>query len=330
MSVTKNAARKRIGTVFAVAGALSIALTACSGGNSGSGDSNTLTLGFPGSIGTTDVPAVLALEALKEDGWDASYIEFDSPDVQTQALLRGDVNVASMGPATVMSADLAGSDIKMVANNNNNDLQVIASPDITECADLDGKPVAYQSDGATSTAHLKRWLQDNCPDAQPEFMVISGSANRATALLEGQISGTIVRLEDWIPAIEGHEGEAEILASLSADQSDLLTQTIAVTNESLESNPDLTQAFLEALQAEFDELNADPTAYADKAAEILDVDPAEAAAVYEQLVEEGVIPETVGIDMSHVDATLTFYQENGTIPEGDLTSSDVADDRFNS
>ena len=319
----------------ALATGLALALTGCASGDAPASDGadaapGSVLLGYPGGLGPGDAPSALALESLKEKGWEVEFIEFDSPDVQTQALLRGDVNFAAMGPSTVMSANLAGADLKMVTNDVRNDLQIVVSPEITECADLDGKPVAYHSEGSTSTAHLKRWLADTCPDASPEFMVISGSANRATALIEGQIAGTVVRLEDWIPAIKGNETKAKVLTSLSEDQSNLLAHTITTTTDTIENKPELVEAYLEALQAEFTALQEDPAAYADRAAEVLGMDAAELVDVYEQLVELGIFPTAVGIDMDEVAATLKFYQESGSIPEGELAVSDIADDRYNS
>ncbi|MBP6684064.1 MAG: ABC transporter substrate-binding protein [Leucobacter sp.] len=319
----------------ALATGLALALTGCASGDApasegSDGAPGSVVLGYPGGLGPGDAPSALALESLKEKGWEVEFIEFDSPDVQTQALLRGDVNFAAMGPSTVMSANLAGADLKMVTNDVRNDLQIVVSPDISECGDLDGKPVAYHSEGSTSTAHLKRWLADTCPDASPEFMVISGSANRATALIEGQIAGTVVRLEDWIPAIKGNETKAKVLTSLSEDQSNLLAHTITTTTDTIENKPELVEAYLEALQAEFTALQEDPAAYADRAAEVLGMDAAELVDVYEQLVELGIFPSAVGIDMDEVAATLKFYQESGSIPEGELAVSDIADDRYNS
>lgn len=329
----KKFAKWAWGTGALVTG-LALALTGCSsaGGGEANGEESSpgsIVLGYPGGLGPGDAPSALALETLAADGWKTDFIEFDSPDVQTQALLRGDINFAAMGPATVMAANLAGADIKMVTNDVANDLQIVVAPDINECSDLDGKPVAYHSEGSTSTAHLKQWLLDTCPDATPEFMVISGSANRATALIEGQIAGTVVRLEDWIPAIKGNETKAKVLTSLSEDQGDLLAHTITTTTKTIENEPELVEAYLDALAAEYESLNADPTAYAERAAELLGMDAAVLAEVYEQLVALNIFPQTVGIDMSKVEATLEFYQMSGSIPEGELTAADVADDRFN-
>lgn len=224
-----------------------------------------ITLGFPGGVRPTDVPAILALESLASKGWTTDYIEFDSPDIQTQALLNGDIQVASMGPATVIAADLAGADLKMVARNNFIDLQVVSGGDIADCAGLDGKIVAYHSDGSTSTAHLRRYLADNCPDAKPQFMVLSGSANRAAALLNGQIAGTIVRLEDWIAATTGVETDAKVLARLSDDQATLLTQTIVISEGAMGEEDAAVKTFLDALSAQMNEAISDPAAFSAKA-----------------------------------------------------------------
>ncbi len=324
----------RAGAGFALAVGLAGTLAGCAGssgadGGTEAGSEAGVTLGFPGSIGPTDVPAILALEALADAGSETDYIEFDSPDVQTQALLRGDVNLASMGPATVMSANIAGADIKMVAQNNMNDLQILVAPEIGSCDDLAGQPVAIHSEGSTSTAHLKRWYADECPDAQePEWLVISGSENRATALLEGQIRGTIVRLEDWIGVTGGESDQGKILTALSDTQSELLTQTIATTQQTLDDDSEGVSAFLDALGEQFEAVNSDPSAYAEKAARVLGGDSETYAAVYEELVANGAFPTAVGLDPASVEATIAFYQESGAIAEGNLSADDVSDASF--
>lgn len=311
-------------TAAVVAAAAMLSLAACSSDSdeASGGDGDGLTLGFPGGVGPTDVPAILALQALEEDGVTTDYIEFDSPDVQTQALISGDINIASMGPATVMSANVAGGDLHMIANNNKNDLMVVAAGDISQCGDLDGKPVAYHSDGSTSTAHLRAWFADECPDANPEWMVISGSANRTNALIEGQISGTIVRTEDWVGGLVGVETDAHPLAELSESQSNLLTQTIVINGDEAS---DLHAQFLAALNEQFAEINSDPVAYSERASEILkDMEPEALTAIYESLVEQGVFPESSALSESDVSDTIDFYIESEAIPSGEISAEDVA------
>lgn len=309
---------------------LSLTLAACgddaddsADGNGEGGGDKKITLGFPGGIGPTDIPAILALEDLKEDGWETSYIEFDSPDVQTQALIGGDINIASMGPATVMTANTAGADMRMIAINNKNDLMVVAAGDIQECSDLQGKPVAFHSEGSTSTAHLRAWLKESCEGTEPEWLVISGSANRTNALIEGQISGTIVRTEDWIGGTTGVDTDAHVLAHLAESQPTLLTQTIVVDAKNLES--DANKAFLNAMQEQFNQANEDPAAFAEKAAGKLDaMDQAVLEEIYSSLTEQGVFPESNAIVESDVQDTISFYEESGTIDSGEVTPDKVA------
>lgn len=302
-----------------LAGAL--ALSACGGGGADAADGESITLGFPGTIGPTDTPIIAALNGLEEDGWDVEYIEFDSPDVQTQALMGGDVNVASMGPATVMAANEAGADLRMVGNNNILDYLMIASADVATCSDLDGRTVAYHSEGSTSTAHLRRYLAENCPEASPEFVVISGSGNRVTALLEGQIDGTIVRIEDWMSV---DPGTAHELDTLSETQADLLTQTIVIDSSRSEQAGPAAAALLAALDEQFAAVREDPAAFAEVAAQILGSEASDVQPVLEALIADGTFPETSALPQASIDATLAFYQETGTVSE-ELTADQVAD-----
>nr|WP_256840616.1 ABC transporter substrate-binding protein [Ornithinimicrobium sp. HY1745] len=263
------------------------------------------------------------MESLEDDGWTVEYIEFDSPDVQTQALMSGDVNVASMGPATVMAADEAGAELKIVGNNNILDYLIIGAADVNSCEDLDGRKVAYHSEGSTSTAHLRRYLADTCPDASPEFLVISGSANRITALLEGQIDGTIVRVEDWIAADATPE-QGHVIDSLVESQSDLLTQTIVIDGAKSDSSGPAVSALMAAFDKQLAAVNEDPTGFAETAATLLDSDPAEVVSVIEALIENGTFPENHDLSPASVDATLAFYKDADTISDK-LTADDVAD-----
>lgn len=288
-----------------------------------------ITLGFPGGVGPADIPAILALEELKASGWTTSYIEFDSPDIQTQALLNGDIEVASMGPATVFAANLAGADLRIISNNNSIDFIVLAKSDIEACADLDGQIVAYHSTGSTTTAHLYRYIADNCPEISPNYMVLSGSANRAAALLNGQIAGTIVRMEDWIAATGGQDDRAKVLALLADTQSTLLTQTIVVSAKNLDADRAEIQSFVDALHEQFAKVYADPAAYAEAALPYLDGASLETvSAVYGALIDAELFPKDKALSPAQVADTIAFYEEAGRAEAGALTPETVADFSF--
>lgn len=316
----------RPGTKILVGAAIAtLALSSCgteSGDTTGNGGES-ITLGFPGTIGPTDTPIIAALNTLDDEGWNAEYIEFDSPDVQTQALMGGDINVASMGPSTVLAANDNGANLNIVGNNNILDYLIIGAPNVQSCSDLDDQTVAYHSEGSTSTAHLRLYLDENCPEAEPEFVVISGSSNRVTALLDGQIDGTIVRVEDWTAA-NADEDQAHIIDNLVETQAQLLTQTIVIDGEDSDSSGDAVAALMAELDAQLTAVNDDPNAFSETAADILEQDPSEVQPVLETLVDNGTFPDSHDLDPASVDATLTFNQDAGIIsPE--MTADQVAD-----
>ena len=292
-------------------------------------DAGELTLGYVGSAGPTNVPGNLALEQLEQEGWKSDYIEFDSPDILTQALINGDVDVAIMGPSTVFAAAAAGANLRMISTNNAIDFIVIASSEIESCDELDGQLVAYHSPGATSTFHLFRYMFNNCPDSEPDYIVLAGSANRATALLNGQIKGTIVRLEDWVAITGGEDERARILGVLAKDQGSLLTSAIVVGADQLESRADAIRTFLDALQAQFDSIYADADAYAELALPYLEGGTTESVAVvYRQHAEQELFPRASGITREQVAETMQFYEDADKIEKGRLTPEDVADFSF--
>ncbi|SFS11181.1 ABC-type nitrate/sulfonate/bicarbonate transport system, substrate-binding protein [Agrococcus baldri] len=307
---------RRLIPAVALIGAAAFALAGCSSSAAEPAETNSITLAFPGAVGPTDTPALAALQAMSEDGWETDYIEFDSPDVATQALIGGDVNIASMGPSTVMAANAAGADLRIVANNNVIDQLIVAAPDVQTCADLDGRTVAYHSEGSTSTAHLMRYLEDNCPEASPEFLVISGSGNRAAALLEGQIDGTIVRLEDWVAATATDDGGTTVLATLAEEQSTLLSQTLVVNKAEDEATRTATAAFLAALDEQLALVNEDPAAFAATAAELLGSTADELAPVFQTLSDNGIFPESSKLDEQSINDTIAFYEAAGVIDAG--------------
>lgn len=298
-------------------------------GGVGSARAEQIALGFAGGTGPTDMPAILALEALKAQGWDTEVIEFDSPDILTQALLNGQVQIAAMGPATAIAADLAGADLKMIAKNNRNDFLILSSAEIADCAGLDGRIVAIHSTGSTTTAHLTRYMQDVCPEAKPNIIVLSGSANRVAALLNGQIDGTIVRLEDWMAITGGEDERARILAKLVDEQPTLLTQAIVVSAARIDAARPALEAFVAALDAEFTAIYADPAAYAAKAApQSKEIDPAQLASVYAALAEAKMFPLNEALSREQVQDTIAFYEAAGKAEPGKLSPEDVADFSF--
>lgn len=286
-------------------------------------------LAFAGGAGPTGVPAILALESLQEQGMTTEVIEFDSPDILTQALLNGQVQIAVMGPATLFAADLAGADLQMLAKNNQNDYLIISSPDVEQCSDLHGRTVAYHSTGSSTTSHLMAWLKETCPEAAPNFIVLSGSANRVAALLNGQINGTLVRLEDWMAITRGADDRARVLAMLVESQRELLTGAVVASASRVDADRALLEAFLAELRLQFQAIYADPIAYSARAAEHLpemDIDSIEA--VYSYFAETEMFPIGEELTVESVEATLRFYEEAERIPVGGLAVDQVANFTF--
>ena len=79
-----------------------------------------------------------------------------------------------------------------------NDWSVLAKADIVHCADLDQRRMAIHSECSVSAAMLRAYIEKTCPGTEPEYLIIPGSENRASALLVGEIDAAPVELIDAV------------------------------------------------------------------------------------------------------------------------------------
>src|SRR5690606_17201197 len=113
------------------------------------------------------------------------------------ALAKGDVQVTNVATNLIMSAIQKGAKIALIADAQANEWVVVSKNELKSCADLNGKRVAYHSEGAVSTTMLKVWIDETC-QGMPNYLAIAGSENRAVALASGQIDATPLKMSDWV------------------------------------------------------------------------------------------------------------------------------------
>jgi NMT1/THI5 like len=68
--------------------------------------------------------------------------------------------------------------------------------DIKKCADFAGKRLAITGEGSGSAALTRACIAQNCPGTEMEIVLISGSSNRAVALLAGEVDLIPLELPD--------------------------------------------------------------------------------------------------------------------------------------
>ena len=97
----------------------------------------------------------------KENGLDVQLIFIGSSTIMTQAMIAGDVSIATMSGVTAINSQLAGSDLVIVASQGKDPSQpfLVTGKGISQISQLKGKKLAVSRLGASSDFILRLMLK---------------------------------------------------------------------------------------------------------------------------------------------------------------------------
>jgi NitT/TauT family transport system substrate-binding protein len=318
--------RRRVPAVSAAV-LLAAGLAACGGdsestggGGGGGGETQSFTIGFT-TPGIPSVGLLEAIETLKAEGYEIETPEVAEPELLVEGIINGEFQFSSETTTAALLGAQLGGDIKIIADLTLNSWTLYGTSDITECADLDGKRLAIHSEAGVSTAMVRNYIEAECPEASPDYLVIAGSPNRYAALLAGEIDASPLELSDAI-ALENEAGdEFNQLTNFAESLPTVHPTTVYGNGEFMSENPELTQALLVSLLEQNRQISEDP-AYLQELIEkhlggVPDIE--EVAERYAPL-----FPTDGGLDEQAVKDTIAFGVDAQVIEEG-LTVDQAAD-----
>ncbi|HEX2283007.1 MAG TPA: ABC transporter substrate-binding protein, partial [Thermomicrobiales bacterium] len=217
----------------------------------------------------------------------------------------------------------AGAPIKLLVEQAANEWSIVVTNDIQTCADLDGKRLAIHSEGSISGAMVRAYIASECPEAEPEFLIVPGSENRAAALLAGEIDATPAELADKVILVGENPDRFRVLANFAEDLPNLITSVYSTNTELGEDDQAIVRAFLRELLTVHRNVASDPSILGAAAVEYLDSDPAEAATAAEAYLAIDAFALDGGLDPDSVQYTLEFLEGAEQLEPG-LTPQDAA------
>jgi NitT/TauT family transport system substrate-binding protein len=133
---------------------------------------------------------------------------------EMQAMLGGDIDVAYVGAAPVLSAIATGLDAKIVAgvNTQGSDLVVRKDLNYTGPQSLKGLKIATFPAGTIQDTILRNWLSQNNISTDKDLTIVNmgGSGDAMTALAAGKVDG--VFLPTPSPSTIVNQGSGRIVA----------------------------------------------------------------------------------------------------------------------
>lgn len=289
-------------------------------------EEGSFTLGVEVPASVVNVPMLMTIDRLADDGFAVTTVNFQSPETMTLALQNGEVDMIGISVGTVFSAVEAGLEAKLMLGLANSDFHMIALSELETCADLDGHSVAIHSYEGTTGAMTTRWLDTECPEARPNVMIVPGSENRLAGLLAGQLDASPIDTQSALQLMDERPGEFDFIDSFSDNA--LLASGYVASNAWMEENPEIATQLARTYIAIIDEITQDPQLLIEETlARIPDVNISLIERVVPNWIENELFVPAVGVAPEVIEEALAFY--GAARPYENIGSAaDVSTDQF--
>jgi ABC-type nitrate/sulfonate/bicarbonate transport system substrate-binding protein len=271
----------------------------------------TVKLGYPSDQSLGTLPGSITNDRLKGEGWKTEDVYFTRPDLNTQALTQGTVQISIAQALEAARVIEKGGAVSWLAENNRGEFVLITKKDIADCKGLDGKRFGIHGETATTSVAAVAYLKNQC-GINPQVLVIPGGDNRAVALINDQLDGTIAQVADWLNLDAEAPGKFRLLDT--GKLFDISGTQLWVNNDWAAKNPDVAAAYLAETLKTFRIIREEPTVLYDAMRKYLPKTPASqyepAAKAYMDVVQAW-LPDGGAIDP--VDTTLKFFTDSGDL-----------------
>jgi len=203
-------------------------------------------VGYGSGVDLGDIPSLIAHQHLIEQGYQVEVTNFATLELAVTAATDGKIDVLYDSPKLVWTAIAQGANLALIGEQNANTLLVETDQSIQSCADLDGQPFGIQSEVAVSISLLRKYMEENCPTAQPQFVVVAGSENRAAGLLAHQLKGAILEVADSVQLELKAPDQYHVLSDFSQDLPNFVVYGLSVNTEFAQQHATAVHDYLKA------------------------------------------------------------------------------------
>lgn len=284
--------------------------------------SGTMRLEMPEEADIADVPWLMAIDSLREQGYTVETMSM-SNTLGPVAMAQGDIDMASLSNQLAWAAIGKGAPILTVMDKSANTYMLITSKRVQTCADLDGRPVAVGSVSTVNWAMLNAYLQKECPETRPEILIVRGGSNRMAALLSDEVDGAMQDIDDLIQLEREKPGEFHALIVLAQAFPGLQLNSHAANRDFAEQHPEMVKDVIRAVFAARRTIQ-DPNVLRDAITKYMGLEPDRAQQAADTYLARKVWDVSGTYAPETVQAIIDFLQEFGDLPP-QLKAADVAD-----
>jgi len=161
---------------------------------------------------------------------------------EMQAMLAGDIDVAYVGAAPVLSAASTGLDAKIVAavNTEGSDLVLRTGLNYTGPSSLKGLKIATFQAGTIQDTILRNWLKENGIDPEKDVAIVGmGPGDAVTAITAGQVDA--VFLPHPSPSIIAANGKGKVVVQSGEMYPNHTCCVLVVSGKLIREHPEIVE-----------------------------------------------------------------------------------------
>ncbi|MEN6611662.1 MAG: ABC transporter substrate-binding protein [Methanoregulaceae archaeon] len=182
---------------------------------------------------------------------------------EMQAMLAGDIDVAYVGAAPVLSAVSTGLDAKIIAGVNTQGSDLVLRPGLnyTGPASLKGLKIATFQAGTIQDTILRNWLKENNVDPEKDLTITGmGPGDAVTAIVAGKVDG--VFLPTPSPSSVVSQGKGTIVLHSGEMYPNHTCCVLVVSGKLIRDHPDIVAQILKTHEkaVAYNEANLDDAA----------------------------------------------------------------------
>jgi ABC-type nitrate/sulfonate/bicarbonate transport system substrate-binding protein len=281
-------------------------------------------LGQRGAPGVKDLPWLLAIDALRAQGYTVSVTELAKGELVAEAMEQGDIDIANVTPSIAWAAVAKGADIRTVAGNYDNVFYLAVKNELQTCEDLDGRSLSFSSRQATGYILFEEYLKAHCPGVSPQILLISQSPSRVAGLQAGELDGAYLELEDWLALARQKPDDFHVMLDFGKEFPDFLGSGFCARGAWAQQHPEMVKDFARALITYQRELASNPERLQAEIMKLYQVDATEARRLAEAFQAARIWDLNGALTVENIQYTIDAMAADGALPAG-LKAQNVAD-----
>lgn len=215
--------------------ATTLAAAGCASSSNTGSRRPAIKVGYAFGYDAGDVGDRIAFERLRlRSGIDVRIRDLGGVANAVVALVRGDVQLATMPYSTAIRAAEEGAHLRVVLGANMaSEFILVGRDEVDSVAELRGRRIAFDAPGLDGETLVREALAEgDVPSSEVKLSALNGSTSRATALASGRVDAAVLEQVDYERLLA--RGEALTVLARLSDFRPRSTQTVWVVSQKYE------------------------------------------------------------------------------------------------